>query len=245
MDKILKKYDEYIAKGDIDNALRLLLYWKEDFEKEGNLPSLFTILNELEGFYRRQQKKDECFDILAKIIDVMEKLKIEENKSAIIPYINIATAYSAFSEFEKSYEYFLKAKDLLDKNDDGCIDCKYQYASLYNNMSTTLSYLGRYDEAIDCCEKAIRLNDEIPNGKVNSAITYLNEASIIEKRDGNVNNSAINENLLKAKNILDDVNIKRDMNYLFAASKCIDSFKHFNDFDYANEIINRIKEIRV
>lgn len=53
MDRVLSKEDELFAKKDFDGAERLLKYWYDEAERNGDATGEFQLANELMGLYRK------------------------------------------------------------------------------------------------------------------------------------------------------------------------------------------------
>ena len=55
---------------------------------------------------------------------------------------------------------------------------------LYNNMALTCASLGRYDEAAALYDRAMAQMAQAEHGALEQAITCLNRAELVERRDG-------------------------------------------------------------
>ena len=101
----------------------------------------------------------------------------------------------------------------------------------------------RYDEATTLYNKAILINDAT-NNQLDSAITILNMATMIEKKDGlEKGEKYIIELLEKAMQIIDSKKETNDGYYAFVCSKCASVYSYYGYFLYANELNERAKRI--
>ena len=117
--RIIQKMNDYMSRRDYAGAERHLKYWLEEaklgFDKRGEL----LIQNELVGHFRKTANKEGAFESAKEALRLLKELDFEENVSAGTTYTNIATAFNAFGENEKSIELFEKAKQ---KGIHTCLD---------------------------------------------------------------------------------------------------------------------------
>ena len=116
-----------------------------------------------------------------KALELLEQLGMERSISAGTTYVNIATAYNAFGEYEKSMEMFRKAREAYESS---TYTEPALIGGLYNNMALTCSALGQYEEALDLYEKAMTVMAQVPDGELEQAITCLNMANTVETQQG-------------------------------------------------------------
>ena len=120
--RIIEKMNDYMSRRDYAGAERHLLYWLDEailgHDKRGEL----MIRNELVGHYRKTGNREGAFRNAEKALTLLEELDFGISKSSGITYINIATAYNAFGENEKSLQVFNKAKDTFESLNNPDID---------------------------------------------------------------------------------------------------------------------------
>ena len=102
-------------KKDYEGAERHLLYWLKEAERGFDLRGRLLIDNELIGFYRKTGKKEEAFHFCAEALELLKKMDFEESISAGTTFVNAATAYSAFGEYDEALGLFRKARDLYER----------------------------------------------------------------------------------------------------------------------------------
>ncbi|MBR1761843.1 MAG: tetratricopeptide repeat protein [Eubacterium sp.] len=239
--RIIQKMNDYMSRRDYAGAERHLKYWLEEaklgFDKRGEL----LIQNELVGHFRKTANKEGAFESAKEALRLLKELDFEENVSAGTTYTNIATAFNAFGENEKSIELFEKAKAVYEGNERTAPEL---LGGLYNNMALTFTALEKYDEAFKLYEKALNVMKEVPNGELEQAITYLNMADLKEAMLGSEKaESVVFEYLDKAQELLDTPSLKRDGYYAFVCEKCAPSFEYYGYFLVAKDLKNRAESI--
>lgn len=239
--RIIQKMNDYMSRRDYAGAERHLKYWLEEaklgFDKRGEL----LIQNELVGHFRKTANKEGAFESAKEALRLLKELDFEENVSAGTTYTNIATAFNAFGENEKSIELFEKAKSVYEGNERTAPEL---LGGLYNNMALTFTALEKYDEAFKLYEKALEVMKRVENGELEQAITYLNMADLKEAMLGSEKaESVVFEYLDKAQELLDTPSLKRDGYYAFVCEKCAPSFEYYGYFLVAKDLKNRAESI--
>ena len=239
--RIIQKMNEYMSRRDYAGAERHLKYWLEEakagFDKGGEL----LIRNELVGHFRKTSNKDGAFESAKEALRLLGELGIENNVSAGTTYINIATAYNAFGENEKSMRYFEKAKEVYESNSNTSPEL---LGGLYNNMALTNVALGNFDEAFELYDKALEVMANVKNGELEQAITYLNMADAKEAMLGSeAAESVVFDYLDKAQELLDTPTLTRDGYYAFVCEKCAPSFEYYGYFLVAKDLNERARSI--
>jgi len=236
VDRIMSKLDEYLNKNDYASAERHLLYWRDEAKRSGSKRTALLVESELIGLYRKLGRRDDALGAVSAALSLIDEMGAGGQVGSATVYLNCATAYKAFGETEKSLELFLTARKIYEKelqpNDA-------RLAGLYNNMGLTLVDLGRFDEAKELYNKAIRL----AAGTLDEAITYLNLASAAEAEKGLLDSEEeIGEYLGIAENILENYP-KRDGYYAFVCEKCASVFGYYGRFLYEKELRERAEKI--
>lgn len=262
LDRVLWKFDRLMSEKNFSEAESLLLYWESELTKHDDNKNCYQVLNELVGFYRKVADIGKGKEAIDRLLTLISKMGIEEDFSAATAYINIATALSSFMSNDEAIKYFNKAKDIYEKNFDinkmateyktfdgsdvgkeqRYADIIKKFASLYNNMAQALLAINEPDTAIYYNTKALILNNNMKDGILDKAVTCVNMANAIEKRDGLVKgDKEINEYLQKAMNFLDNDNIENKDYYKYVCEKCMPAFEYYGYFMYVKILKERIK----
>ena len=239
--RIIEKMNDYMSHKDYAGAERHLLYWLNEAQLGNDKRGELTVRNELVGHFRKTGNREGAFQSAEAALKLLDELDFKGSKSAGITYINIATAYNAFGENEKSLEVFAKAKETFDglkEKDNGLL------GGLYNNMALTNAALARFDEAFYFYELALGCMEKVKGGELECAITYLNMADAFEASAGSeAAESKINELLDKAYDLLINNEAPKDGYYAFVCEKCAPSFSYYGYFAAASELNRKAKEI--
>ena len=240
-DRIISKMNDYMSRRDYKGAERHLKYWLEEARLGHDQRGELLIRNELVGHFRKTANKEGAFESAAEALRLLKELDFEENVSAGTTYTNIATAFNAFGENEKSIEIFEKAKKVYEENAKTSPEL---LGGLYNNMALTLTALKRYDEAFKLYEKALAVMDGVDGGVLEQAITYLNMAdALVAQKGEEESEKQVQEWLDKAYDLLLTDGVKHDGYYAFVCEKCAPVFSYYGYFLASNELNKRAAEI--
>ena len=197
--------------------------------------------NELTGHYRKTGEKDKSLENAEIAIALLDELEFEGTISSGTTYVNAATAYNAFGEQERSMELFEKARAVYESSERTNKDL---LGGLYNNMALTCVSLGRYEEALPLYESAIKVMADVPDGRLEQAITYLNMADLFNEMKGAEEAEAdIYACLDQAYELLKDPNVAEPGYYAFVLEKCAPTFSYYGYFGAAREFEKRAGEI--
>ncbi len=239
--RIIDKMNDYMSRNDYAGAERHLLYWLNEAllgnDKRGEL----MIRNELIGHFRKTGNREGAYENAALALKLLDELNFSGDRSAGVTYVNIATAYNAFGDNEKSFEIFKMAQAAFEQMREPENDL---LGGLYNNMGLTLSALTRYDEALEYFDKALNCMEKIKNGELERAITYLNMADTYTASMGaEAAESKVFDLLDKAYDLLNTESVPKDGYYAFVCEKCAPSFSFYGYFAAASELSRKAKEI--
>ena len=255
LDRVLYRFDDLMSKRQFSEAEDLLLYWKKELDDGHGHNNLFKILNELVGYYRKVANPTKGIIAIEELNRFIISNHLEQDFSASTGYINIATALSSFNKYQESINFFKKAKEIYEKHFDiykliseneNHINDEFieKYASLCNNMATTILNLGDLDTSIYYNKKALEYNTYLKDGDLNSAITCLNLANVIEKKEGlEKGEEEIMKLLNDTKDYLEKHNTEETQHYVYVMQKCVPAFDYYGFFYYANVLRKRIKDI--
>ena len=238
--RIIEKMNDYMSRRDYAGAERHLLYWLEEAKLGRDKGGELMIRNELVGHYRKTSEKEKAFQSADEALRLLKELDFDGTVSAGTTYINIATAYNAFGENEKSIALFEKALRAYESNNTS----PELLGGLYNNMALTYVALGEYEKAYPLYDKALKVMEKVENGELEQAITYLNIADALEAEYGIENKeNRIYELVDRAYECLDSKEVKRDGYYAFVCEKCAPSFSYYGYFAAAKELNERAERI--
>ncbi len=238
--RVIEKIDSLFARDDMQEVGRVLEYWQNEARALGDSKGLLSILNEQLGYYRKLGDKQKGLSTVDEMIALLECE--DESVSTATMYLNLATTMKAFGKAQEGIQYYLKAQAVyeakLDKDD-------FRLAGLYNNMATALCELERFEEAMECYQKAVdTLKQKQVCGEL--AVTYVNMAHLHydkSQKDGLNCEDEIYKLLDMAFEVLDDGTLERDGNYAFICSKCAPSYGYFGYFLQREELEKRANEI--
>jgi len=239
--RIIEKMNDYMSRRDYAGAERHLLYWLEEAQLGRDKGGELMLRNELVGHYRKTGERDKAFASAEEALRLLGELHFEDSVSGGTTYINVATAYNAFGENEKSITLFQKAMAAYEANEKTAPEL---LGGLYNNMALTYTALGNYDEALALYEKALAVMADVPQGALEQAITYLNMADTFEAKLGAEEAEGTVFDLLdKAYDLLTLPDLRHDGYYAFVCEKCAPTFSYYGYFAAANELNKRAEEI--
>ncbi len=236
--RVIEKYDEYIGQRDSAAAERHLLYWLAEAEAGGDSHGRLTVINELMGFYRNTERRDEAYKYAAL---GLESVHDDGRLITATTFINAATVYKTFGESERAYPLFVRAREIYESmfepNDE-------RLGGLYNNMALALSDLGRYDECCELYRRAINIMIGTERGGIEAAISYLNMANAREAEHGRADAADdIEDDLVCAESLLEDAADRRDPYYAYVCARCAPTFRRYGKSEYADELEARSRSI--
>ena len=239
--RVIERMDAYMARRDYAGAERHLLYWLEEARALRDRRGALTVLNELVGHYRKTGERDKALRRGDEALALLEALALGDAIVAGTTCVNFATALNAFGENEKALALFRRARPLYEQSaaaDPGLL------GGLYNNMALTCAALGRFDEAQALYEAALARMSGIPNGALESAVTLLNLADLVEARDGmEAGEGRIFELADRAAELLRAPELPRDGYYAYVCEKCAPAFDHYGYFAEAEALREEAERI--
>ena len=239
--RVLDKLDEYFAKDDAARAERHLKYWLAEARENRDDRGALTVLNELVGLYRKNEREADALDAAERAIRLAEAIGLEGSVTMGTTLLNAATAYKVFDQPVKALTLYEQARELYEAH---LPPADERLAGLYNNMAVTLTALQRYSEARDLYEAALAIISRTEGGKADEAVTYLNMADLIGAEQGvEDGDAAIRACLDKAEALLNDASLPRDGYYAFVCEKCAPTFEYYGYYFTAKELEKRAREI--
>jgi len=239
--RILDKLREYEDRSDWVAVERHLKYWLAEAEANRDERGQLMLNNELMGYYRKQEKRDEAFDHADRAAELIGKLGMEDTVTAGTTWVNAGTVREAFGDPVGGLAFFGMARANYEKN---LPESDVRLGGLYNNMALALTVCGRYDEAESMFRKAISVMEKQENGELEQAITWLNMADAAEAALGAEGAEETAEEYLdRAEELLNTESLPRNGYYAFVCEKCAPVFGHYGYFATEAELMRRAKEI--
>lgn len=239
--RVIERMDRYMARRDYAGAERHLLYWLEEARAGGDLRGALTLENELVGHYRKTGEREKALASADAALDLLKRLGLEDTVGAGTTCVNVATAMCAFGEHARAMALFERARALYESSPAAGPQL---LGGLYNNMALNCAALGRWDEAMALYGRAVEQMAGTPGGALETAITCLNMADLVEARDGmEAGEREIYDLADRAVALLDDPAPPRDGYYAFVCEKCAPALERFGYFADAQRLREEAERI--
>jgi tetratricopeptide (TPR) repeat protein len=189
IENILSQLDNLLNDCKLKEAEIFLLDSIEESIKNNEYANAITLYNEQIGYYRDCGKFDESIDSCNKVLELIKNCNLENTPEHATTLLNVANAYRASGNLEKSFSTYEKVKKIYDNSKN--IDKKL-YASYYNNLSLLNQEANDFESAYENQKKALSIVLEIKDyqkiaiSKTNIAVSLirLNKISEAEKMLG-------------------------------------------------------------
>ena len=240
--RILNKLDSLFARREYAEAERLLRYWEAEGERSGDDKVYYLAVNEQMGLYRKLERREDAMAAVDRMLRYLDRKNRRMSVEGATALLNAGTVYKAFGQSEEALPFFEEAsfvyEELLPAGDR-------RLAGLYNNMSSALSDLARYDEALELCEKALSILAKSDGNEAEEAITYLNMTGMYEARDGREKAETDIEHCLTEawKKLMAAAPVTEEGYLAFVYEKCAPTFGYYGWFMAGNELQKRAEEI--
>ena len=239
--RVMDRLDAYMARRDYAGAERHLLYWLAEARAGGDGRGELLVLGELVGHYRKTREREKALARAGEALALVEKLDYGDSISAGTTYVNVATALNAFGENERALALFERARLLYEKS---AATSPRLLGGLYNNMALACASLRRFDEALALYDLAEARMAGVPGGALEIAMTCLNRAELIDRRDGmEAGEARIAELMERAAALLHGDGFPRDGYYAFVCEKCAPTFDYYGWFAEAEELRKEAERI--
>ena len=239
--RILNKLDSLFARREYAEAERLLRYWEAEGERSGDDKVYYLAVNEQMGLYRKLNRREDAMAAVDRMLRYLDRKNRRMSVEGATALLNAGTVYKAFGQSEEALLFFEEAcfvyEELLPSGDR-------RLAGLYNNMSSALSDLARYDEALELCEKALSILAKSDGNEAEEAITYLNMIGMYEARDGlEAAQDNIDRCLNAAQEKLEKASTLDNGYFAFVCDKCAPTFAYYGWFGEKNLLTERARAI--
>lgn len=174
IDVFRKQLDELFDTNQVQEVEPFLASNLSEALAAEDTAAVIFILNEMVGFYRETCEYDKAILFGTKALNIIESAEGTDNIHYATTQLNLANALraagkladslSVYSEAEQKYNRFLEP---------GVFD----FASLYNNISLVYQELGKYEEAVEYLERALKIVENYPKKRFELAVTYTNLAN--------------------------------------------------------------------
>lgn len=238
--RILEKLDSYLNRNYYDSAERHLLYWLAESDAAHDHRTALLIQNELMGLYRKVGKREKAFCMAQAALAAVESHGLSEQIGAATSFLNAATVYKAFGDAARALPLYEKARTVYERE---LPVGDRQFGGLYNNMALALVDLGRFEEAQELYQRALAVMQQVENGELEAAITYLNMACAVEAEHGLLDGAESIEDLLDTAEHILETWENRDGYYAFVCEKCASVFGYHGRFVYEKELKARAQAI--
>lgn len=161
--------DQLFQTKNIQEIETYILDAMEKAQREGDVPALLAIANELGGVYRVTNRLEEAKKIYGVANRAIALLNLENTEQQGTTLLNLASVYSEGNELNKALETYERVKDIYRSRG---LEQDYRMAALYNNMSHVYDKLNLQSNALDYAEKALKVIKAFPGHDVELATSY-------------------------------------------------------------------------
>lgn len=228
--------DAFFDREDMEGAGEYLRYVRRSAEAEGDRRLLFTVLNEMMGYYRKTREEERGLESIAAGLRVMNELGLADRPEGATAILNAATTMKAFGRAEEALSYYDAAAAIYEKAfspDD------YRLAGLCNNRALAMVDLRRYREAEELYRRALAILSRCGGRETDIANTYVNLAHLY---DALGRYEEIEQCLENALDTLERITV-RDGYYAYTCRKCAPSLGYFGYFEAERELNERADRI--
>ena len=221
--RFIDRLDLCFQQNDMKAAGECISFWEDEARRLSDDRGLLTVLNEALGYFRRIGDKDKAIPCVNECMDLVKRLKLNDQIAGATILINAATTLSSFSETDRALLLYDKAAECFRNKKE---TQTYEYASLLNNKASALYELKRYDEAYDSWNEAIDILKKIGSHAGEIAVSLLMLAHLAYDKDDSPYDT-VEELLDTAWEYINSDDQPKDHRYAFILSKCVPSFEYF------------------
>lgn len=211
---------------DMSGAEACMEKYLQIAREQNDWQSELTILNEQIGFYRKAGNVSAGMRTIDRAFRLVEDHGLSSHEAGATTWLNGATAFRAFKEYETSYIYFKKTMELY-LNLLRPFD--YRFASLYNNFALLLIDMKRYEEAEAYFEKSLIILETDPDSGAEMATTCVSMAHMYHSMElkPERKQEKIKSILLRAWKLLSRWEMLPDSYFAYVCDICSKSFFFF------------------
>lgn len=141
----------------------------------GDHSAVLVILNELIGYYRVMSRPEDCDACIRQAVQTADAMGIQGTVSYATMLLNIGTAQRAMGRLREAEEQYQRVFDIYNKE---FTEPDYRMATLYNNRSILYVQTGRYKEAKQDLEAAMKLIQAFDQSRIEVAVTHVNTGNV-------------------------------------------------------------------
>lgn len=193
-----EKLDTLLKESHLSEALSFMQESLKTAKEEGDIPSAISILNEMAGFFRDTGDHQSSIDSCKESERLLDEINEGPSPRRASAYLNTANAYRAALQYEDSFAYYEKAREIIFNNDiqsDSSLIAAY-----YNNIALLYQQKEDYISAKEALEKALDITENEMEDEVKTAISRTNLSTTLV-RLGEIEKAK--EIILPAKKILE------------------------------------------
>lgn len=239
--RMMEKLDDDLSRNDYSAAERHLRFWLEEAHFQNDDQGALAVYNELMGLHRKCGHEAEALAAMREALKLLDALELEGTVTAATTHVNAGTVLKAFGQAEAALVHYRAAEAVYLSRlpaDDA------RLGGLYNNMALALVDQKDFAQADVCYRKALAVMEQVENGALEQAITYLNMANCAEDELGLLESEErVEACLAKAEALLERPELPRNGYYAFVAEKCASAFRYFGRFAFAEELEHRAEDI--
>lgn len=176
INQLLMDYDNMFGVNSLEEIEEFLVTNIENAMEEKDYGCALSLMNEMMSFCRDTSQKEKGLHYCNRVEDMLIKLGLEGSVDYATSLINVANAYRAFGQFDKSQVLYERVdviyKEKLPKDD-------FNFASLYNNWSLLYQETKEYRQAELLLRRALAVIDTHDNALIQQATTRCNLASTL------------------------------------------------------------------
>lgn len=263
--RIVEKLDACFARNDMEEAGRLLDYWRREAVALGDREGELSIVNEQLGYTRKVNSSAEGLEAVTRSLSLLRDLHLERQVSGATILLNAATTMKAFGQAQQAMALYDQVYEIYQAH---VAPEDVRMGGYYNNRAVALCDLGRLDEAEQAFGAALSVMEKAEKGAADCAVTYANMAHMYgmmaERADavetaglsdttadlpaqsqtaGDAYRARIEDCLQKAEALLEGESICRDGYYAYVCDKCASAFDYGGYFLYADTLRQRARHI--
>lgn len=239
--RMMQKLDEYLARNDYPGAERHLRFWLGEARCNNDEQGALAVYNELMGLHRKCGQEAQALDDTRQALKLLDELELEGTVTAATTRVNVGTVLKAFGQPESALLHYRAAESVYLQAlsaDDA------RLGGLFNNMALALAEKKEFSQANAYYRRALAVMQQVENGALEQAITWLNMANCAEDELGILESEeCVSTCLAYAEALLERPELPRNGYYAFVAEKCASAFRYFGHFAYAAELEQRAEEI--
>ncbi len=232
----IQKLDSFFDREDMTGAGEYLRSSRRDAEAAGDKKLLFTVLNEMMGYYRKTGETERGLEAICSGLKLSAELGLDASPAGATAMLNAATTLKAFGRAEEALPYYDSVAGVYEKAfspDD------YRIAGLCNNHALALADVGRYREAEEKYRRALGILLRNEGRDADVANTYVNMAHLYDRF---ADYERIESCLDAALAVLDGDTLRNGY-YAYTCRKCAPSFGYFGYFAAEKELNERADAI--